>query len=367
MENRPAPVHRRAFEILKAAGQEFGNDMGSRFGAALSFYTIFSLVPLLFLIVAVVGFVSSDSQLTPSEAEVAEAEENDRDACRDVGVDDIDADPRPANPLDRSLLQVRNVAGEPVADQLAQLTCQSSANRQQALWIGLALAAFSGSSVFLHVQGVLNFIFGTPDRRTRGLVNAAVQRGIAVGWALLLAILVFAPLVAVGAVNVLTDLVPADVEWLSTVLGFAVPLTSLVLLVVVVGLTFQLLTRIHVPWRAARRGGLFTAVVGLLGAFGVGFYLERFGGGGALGAIGGVVILLFFFNLMWIIYLFGAEVTKVYTDYLAHGDIRAPHLRPEGPPEHPPLSPPRSDSGARLGILGFAAGVVAGWLARRKD
>lgn len=365
------PVYRRAFEILKAAGQEFGNDMGSRFGAALSFYTIFSLVPLLFLIVAVVGFVSTDSQLTPTEEQVAAAEVTGGDACADAGVDDIDADPRPANPLDRALLQVEDVVGNPVADQLAQLTCQSSTNRQQALWIGIALAAFSGSAVFLHVQGILNFIFDAPDERTTGIGNTILQRAIAVGWAILLAVLVFVPLVAVAGVNFLRSLVPADTPWLDDLLTFAVPLTSLGVLVVVVALTFQLLTRIHIPWQAARRGGLFTAVVGLVGAFGVGFYLEQFGGGGALGAIGGVVILLFFFNLMWIIYLFGSEVTKVYVDYLQHGDIRAPHLRAaeaekEGPEPGRPHAG-RRDSGARLGVVGFAAGLVAGWLAGRKD
>src|SRR5690606_15564901 len=158
-----------------------------------------------------------------------------------------------------------------------------------------------------------------------GIVNTLVQRGIAIGSAVLLALLVLIPIVAVGAVNFIQDLV--DVRWLQNLIAVAVPLTSLLVPVIVTGLSFQLLTRARIPWQAARRGGLFTAIISRLGAFGVGLYLRGPGSGGALGALGGVAILLFFFNLMWAIYLFGAEVTKVYADFLEYGDLKQPSER----------------------------------------
>ena len=132
------------------------------------------------------------------------------------------------------------------------------------------------------------------------------------------------------------------------------------------------LVGVDVPWRAARHGGTFTALVGLAGAFLVGLYLREFGGGGALAAIGGVAILLFFFNLMWTIYVFGAEVTKVYADYLAYGDIAAPSERSA------PLAVGAEDGEAaaresdapespwRTGIIAFLIGLVTGWAARRR-
>jgi uncharacterized BrkB/YihY/UPF0761 family membrane protein len=141
------------------------------------------------------------------------------------------------------------------------------------------------------------------------------------------------------------------------------------LLVLVVASTFQFLTRSRISGKAARRGGLFTAIVGLVGAYLVGFYLGSFGAEGALGAVGGVAVLLFFFNLMWVIYLFGAEVTKVYDDYLVHGDIVAPSQRTPvgatadalvgGMPEHRSL--------VRNGVMAFLIGVVTGWAAGRRD
>lgn len=347
--HRDLPIHQRIFRLLKAAGKEFASDMGIRFAAALSFYTLFSLVPLLFLVVAVVGFVSADSALVGAD-------------CTSVTIADIPDDP--ANPLDRMLVQVHEVAGGEVSEQLARLTCQAAEGRRQALGIGIALAAFSASSVFLHVQAILNLIFQAPEEKTRGIANLVVQRGIALGWALLLSVLVLAPLVAVAGVNFLQDLI--DVPWLRSLIGVGVPLTSLLMLVVVVALTFQFLSRTRVRWQAARRGGLFTAVVGLVGAFLVGLYLRNFGRGGALGAVGGVAILLFFFNLMWVIYLFGAEVTKVYADYLEHGDLKPPTAREADRATASPTGAGEDAGPLRNGVVAFAIGALLGWTARRR-
>lgn len=345
--DRDLPLRRRLFRFLKAAADEFGQDMATRFAAALAFYTLFSLVPLLFLVVGTVGFISSETVVTQSE-------------CSTVEASVIPADS--SNPLDRALLQVNEVAGSAVADPLAQLTCQAATYRQSFLWIGIALAAWSASAVLLHVQGILNFIFQVPPDEIRGFFNAVIQRGIALVSAIVLSALVFAPILAVGAVNFLRDLF--DLAWLRNLLSFLVPLTSLVMLVVVVGLTFQLLVRAKIPWQAARRGGLFTALIGLAGAFGVGFYLNRFAVGGALGAIGGVAILLFFFNLMWAIYLFGAEVTKVYADYLDYGDIVPPSQR-QGAEQTRVVERPVPESPLRTGVVAFVIGWLTGRLTRR--
>jgi len=346
---------KRVYRILVAAGKEFGEDKGTRLAAALSYYTLFALVPLLFLSVALLGFVSDESTLTRTD-------------CSVVTVVSIPEES--PNPLDRALLQVEEVAGRQIADQLAMLTCQASAQRSGFLLLGLALAAFSGSGIFLHLQGVLNFLFHVPEERVRGLGATLLQRGVALIWALLLAIVAVVPMVAVAGLEYLRRWMP--VRELAAVLNVIVPLVSLILLVVVVTVTFKTLTRGDVPWRAARHGGTFTALVGLAGAFLVGLYLREFGGGGALAAIGGVAILLFFFNLMWTIYVFGAEVTKVYADYLAYGDIAAPSERSA------PLAVGAEDGEAaaresdapespwRTGIIAFLIGLVTGWAARRR-
>lgn len=352
MPHRQLPVHKRVFRILVAAGKEFGADKATRLSAALSFYTLFSLVPLLFITVAVVGFVSSDSVLTNTDCEV-------------VSASAISSDP--VNPVDRILRQVDEVAGRNVSDELAKLTCEASDYAGSALSIGAFLAAFSASSIFLHVQGVLNLLFHAPEERISGLTATILKRGVALVSAVILSILVLTPLVAVASVNFLRDLI--HVTWLRRLLGVAVPLTSLLLMVTVVTLTFRLLSRAPIPWQAARRGGLFTALTGLAGAFLVGAYLSRYGAGGALGAVGGAAILLFFFNLMWMIFLFGVEVTKVYADYLAFGDVLPPGERTTKPSFEPSeaAGEPPNESVWRSGVVAFLIGLVTGWAARRRD
>jgi len=357
--DRSLPAHKRIYRIFVAAGKEFGEDKATRMAAALSFYTLFSLVPFLFLAVAIVGFLYEDSILTQTPCSL---------------VDTAIVSEASENPLDRLILQVKDVAGEGVADELATLTCEANVYRQGFLLVGIGLAAFSGSGIFLHVQGVLNQLFHVPEERVRGLVATIRQRAVALGAALVLAVLVLAPLVAVAGVNFIRDL--TDVSWIRRTVGIAVPLTSLLLLITVVTLTFRWLTRAKIPWQAARRGGAFTALSGLAGAFLVGLYLSRAGTGGALGAVGGAAVLLFFFNLMWIIFLFGAEVTKVYADFLAYGDVLPPSHRPgssafepadvrEGEPS--PTRSPRAELPARTGIVAFVVGLVVGWFAGRRD
>ena len=186
------------------------------------------------------------------------------------------------------------------------------------------------------------------------------------------------PVGAVGAANWLIDLLPTDSGLVQVVANVALLIISFLLLTVIIGFTFQTLTNIVIPWKAARRGGLATAVVGLVAAYGVGQYLARAAGSGTLGALGGIAVLLFFFNLMWNVYLFGGEVTKVYGDRLKAAEAQAERevaeeqaaLSVAGPA--PKIS--RSGKISREALSGkveagagaFLVGLALGWFGRRR-
>jgi hypothetical protein len=83
--------------------------------------------------------------------------------------------------------------------------------------------------------------------------------------------------------------------------------------------------------------------------------------------LGGAAILLLFFYLMWIVYLFGAEVTKVYADYLQHGDVLQPSLREQAGAGRPVPNPEPEPSSADRSVISAAllvVGIAVGWLAR---
>lgn len=325
------PIYRRLLELLKGAAKEFKGDHALQLGAALSYYTIFSLVPLLFLVVAVAGFVFTDPNV----------------------VDDL-------------VTRVIDVAGTEVGDTIEGLLGTVRDQRGGALSVGILLSAFSASGIFQQVQTVLSVVFGVPEEKRReGAVGWLVKRSIALVSAIGLAILVFTPIAAVGAVGGLTTLLPDRLDWLGALLRFVVPVLSVLMLMAVVGLTFQVLTPVVIPWKAAVRGGAFTALIGLGAAFLVGEYLTRAGATGTIGALGGAAILLFFMGLMWTVYLFGAEVTKVYADRL-DGDWA-------GEPSRDPVAARRRTSGrepapepSRGTVFAFVAGLAIGLLGRRR-
>jgi len=308
--SKEAPRWERFKAVLRAAGAEFTEDHGGRMAAALAYYTLFSLIPLLFVVIALTSIT-----LGPSSTALP-------DDCSDavyLAIGD--------RPLDRMVAQVQEVAGRDVADPMRVLLCSVRKTATASLSIGIVFAAFLASGIFLQIQGVLNTVFHVPDEKVKGLMNLLWRRLIALASAIALAILVLVPVAAVGVIQFVGRLIPDGVGWVHWMLGLLVPAISAVMLVAVVGLTFQALPATRIPWKAARRGGAVTSILALLAAFLLGTYLGRVAGSGTLGALGGVAVLLFFFYLMWMVYVFGAELTKVYADYLRFGDIVSPTAR----------------------------------------
>lgn len=311
------------FSILKTAGVEFAEDKAGRQAAALAYYTLFSLVPLLFVAVAVTAITLGPPRdalpLDPGTGTVA--------CDRATNIPIAEGSDRP---LDRLVVQLDDVAGSSVSEPVRVIICQARENAGASLSVGLAVAAFAASGIFLQVQGVLNWIFHVPEDQVKGVLALVRKRLVALAAAIALAILVLIPVVAVATIQFVVGLLPIGTSWLAIPLSLVVPLVSLGMLIATVALTFRVLTQARIPWQAARRGGAATAVTGLIAAYLVGLYLGSFASGSStFGVLGGLAILLFFFNLMWVVYVFGAEVTKVYADYLQFGDLVPPHERAE--------------------------------------
>lgn len=190
----------RTKAILIAGAKEFGADKAGRMAAALAYYTLFSLVPLLFVAVAVTTIA-----LGPDAGQLPED-------CSSV-VDE----PLGNRPLDQVVKEIRRTAGDAVADPVRVIMCGSRKSASSALGIGLVVAAFSASGIFLQVQGVLQSIFNTPPEHTAGIGGMVRQRLVALASAIVLAVLVLVPVVAVAAIRYAIDLLPAEVDWLSLI------------------------------------------------------------------------------------------------------------------------------------------------------
>jgi membrane protein len=148
------------------------------------------------------------------------------------------------------------------------------------------------------------------------------------------------------------------------VVSFITPLVSVILLPLVFALIFKTMTVAKVAWRAAWVGGLFTAVVFLVAAYGVGIYFQIAGTTTALGFAGSFVVILFLAYFLSMVFLFGAEVTKAYADVLEEREalpaVRPLYTDPQVVVAEPPSGIPKA------AFLAFIAGLIAGWRGSRR-
>jgi membrane protein len=218
--------------------------------------------------------------------------------------------------------------------------------------------------LFLELQRDLNDIFEVPHEEVSGILAMARTRGIGFLWVVGLGFL----LVATWSINAIwrfvAGLLPDNLDAVNDVISLVTPLVSVILLPLVFALIFQTMTALTVPWRAVWAGGAFTAVVFLIAAYGVGVYFQIAGPTTALGFAGSFVVILFLAYFLSMVFLYGAEVTKVYADRLAQ---RAASTVPKPLYTDPQVVVAEPPSGIpKTAFLAFLAGIIAGWRGSRR-
>ncbi|MFV1962359.1 MAG: YihY/virulence factor BrkB family protein [Acidimicrobiia bacterium] len=320
-----------AFDILSASAHEYGVDRVSRMSAAVGYRAIFALAPLLIIAVAVLGAVVGDAE----QEIIFEA--------------------------------IEQIAGTEVATALDTFVSSAVTQGDAAAIVGIILLLWAASSLFYEIQNDLNDIFHVPYERTSGVMGFAKKRGLGFLWALGLGI----ALIAVWFLNFLWrffgGVFPDDLVWVHGLISFLAPLMSAVVLPVMFAVVFQTMTAVKVRWRAAWLGGIFTAVVFLVAAYGTGLYFAWEDGASALSVAGSFFVLLLLAYVLASVFLFGAEVTKVYNDFLDAGDIKSPSLRDKETAHAPDMvvaDPP--EALPVTAILAFLGGLFVGWRRSRR-
>lgn len=326
------------YRIFKAAGKEYGEDRVARMSAAVSYRAIFALAPLLLVVVFVFGIViGSNAQ---AQLEILDA--------------------------------VRRVAGDQVANALSSVlgSLENTANAGSV--VGFALLLWTASTLFMELQNALNDIFHVPYERTSGVVAFIRKRGIGFLFVLGLGLV----LIAVWLLNLVWNLIegvfPEDLAAVHELISILTPLVSLIVLPFVIALAFQVLSRVKVRWRAVWWGSFFTAVAFLIAAYGAGLYFGSDFGSTPAGVVGSIFIILLLAFILSSVFLFGAEVTKVYDDYLDTGEIVRPNRRdeeagiqPNGEEKGPDALVDQPERPVPVAaIFAFLGGLFVGWRRR---
>jgi membrane protein len=317
-------------EVLAQAAQEYGRNRASRMSAAIAYRTIFALAPLLMILVAVLGaFLGSRAE---AQAEI---------------LDGIEA-----------------VAGEEVAGLVGSILTSALATADTAAIVGGVLLLWTASSLFLEMQRDLNDIFQVPTEQVTGIVAMVRTRGIGFLWAGGLGILLIATWGLNALWRFLGNLLPDSMDRAHDIVSILTPLASLILLPLVFALIFQTMTAIVVRWKAVWIGGLFTSVVFLAAAYGVGLFFQVVGPTTALGFTGSFVVVLFLAYFLSSVFLFGGVVTKVYAGRLEDMQRGPAPSRASNDPQVLVSEPPSGIPQAAF--MAFLAGLFVGWRRSRR-
>ncbi len=282
----------------------------SKMAAALAYYTVFSLAPILVISIAVAGLVFGQ--------EAAEG--------RIVGQISGLIGTTSAQALEAMIAAAR----KPSAGILATV-------------LGLATLLFGATGVFGELQDSLNTVWGVKPKPGRSLLRMLKTRFISFTMVLGIGFLLLTSLVISAAISALgtwvSGLLPLP-EVVLQVINLAVSLAVVTLLFAMI---FRFLPDVEITWRDVWVGALFTAVLFTLGKLAIGLYLGKSSLGSSYGAAGALVVILVWVYYAAQILFFGAELTRAWA--YQHGSRIAPDddaMPIEGPPSgdresrHPP-------------------------------
>jgi membrane protein len=269
------------FEVLKESFGEWNRDNASRLAAALAYYTIFSIAPLLILVIAIAGLFFDATSVR-----------------------------------EQLMGQIQALVGTDGADFLRSVLDNANQPGEQSGWVASAISVglliLGATGVLTQLQTALNVVWNVKAKPELGFWGVLRKRALSFGMLLgigfvLLVSLMLSAIVA-GFSSYLNNLAPG-LDSAGQLLSF---LVSFGVTTFVFALIYKFVPDVNISWGDVWFGGIVTALLFSLGKTLIGLYLGNNSFGSTYGAAGSVVILL-----VWVFYsaqilFFGAELTQVY-------------------------------------------------------
>jgi membrane protein len=321
---------RRLATVFITAGKDWADDKAPRLAAALSYYTAFSLPPLLVLLVGIAGIIYG------------------ADVVRDRIVDQI--------------------AGLVGADS-ARLLGEAIAEAQQttgtggAVVIGFGVLLFGAAGVFGQLQDALNTIWEVKPKKDGGIGKFLRSRLLSMAAVLGAGFLLLVSLAVSAAVGALVDMA-GRIQAVAPFLAVLDLLISLVVITALFALIFKYLPDIEIAWRDVWVGAGITALLFVAGKFGIGLNLGTSEVGSAYGAAGSLIVILVWIYYSALILFFGAELTQAWAINRGRSTVDA-SVTEKSDSRHGGVSVGGTPRREPAGLLVLGA-FVGGWLVGRK-
>jgi len=277
----PLLVIKKYWTTLKRAGVSFIDDRAMKYSASLSYYTIFSLAPMLVVIISLCGIF--------------------------LGRDAIEG---------KIYAQLGGLVGKDAALQIQEIIKNVSANGDANIWatvIGVITLVVGATGVFTEIQDSINSIWGLKAKPKRGWVKLIVNRLLSFSMVVSMGFLLLVTLTVNAVMDIIIDRLTRFFPYVAVYLIYGV---NLLIIWIVTTLLFAIIFKVlpdgKVMWRDTLKGASFTAVLFMIGKFAIGAYLGNSNVASTYGAAGSIVIVLLWVYYSSIILYFGAEFTKEY-------------------------------------------------------
>lgn len=273
---------KRFWALIKTAGLDWVDDKAPRLSAALAYYTIFSLAPLLIIILAIIGAVWG-GQSGGAQAQI--------------------------------VVEIQGLIGSEGAQAIEEMLNNASrpgSGGGLATMLGVLALIFGATGVFVQLQDALNQIWEVERKPGAGIKGFILSRLLSFGIVIGIGFLLLVSLVITAAVSALDQLLTGVTPLFQAVMQLVNSIISIGVITVLFAMIYKYLPDVTISWRDVWVGAFTTAVLFTIGKYGIGLYLGNSSAASTYGAAGSLVVLLLWIYYSAMILFFGAEVTQVY-------------------------------------------------------
>jgi len=268
------------WQLIKEAGNSFWDDRVLKLSASLAYYTVFSLAPMLIVIIFLCGLVWG------------------RDAIEGTIYG-----------------QIKGFVGPDAAFQLQEMIKNAFTSNKSNITaiVGFATLLVGTTSVFAEIQDSINMIWGLKPKPKKGWLKILLNRLLSFSLVVSLGFLMLVTLVINGLLEALSNRLFIIFPDITVIVVYIFNLIlSFVVISLLFALIFKLLPDAKIKWKDVMIGAMATAVLFMAGKFAITFYIGSSNIGSTYGTAGSLVVILIWIYYSAIILYYGAEFTKVY-------------------------------------------------------
>lgn len=276
-------IAKDSLAVLKDTIKGFMEDKGLKLSASLAYYTLFSMAPLLLLIISLAGVF--------------------------FGKDAIEG---------TVFSELNGLVGNEAAAQVQKIirNMELSGDTNLSLVIGAVTLIIGATTVFGEIQDSINMIWKVKAKPKKGWVKLIKDRLLSGSLIVGLGFLLIVSLVVNGALSVFNEMLK---QWLPDVSVIFFTILSLLVNIVVLSLIFAVIYKVlpdaKIKWKDVRAGAIFTTLLFLLGRYAIGLYITSSGTASTYGAAGSLIVILLWVYYSAAILFISAEFTRAYAAF----------------------------------------------------